>query len=166
MNVEKYYNDMLKGKDGFIVYQQDVNGYKIAGQANMLTGSDYNYFTFPENIVLGEQMLFKGGFATLQQRRDGSYSLADITFDDLSEVAKKKLQAENDAKAPADKIVINAKTIAARKYKLEQEFKTKIKEEIGSNFPLITIIDQDGKPIQVPDIGELERALNKYKNCK
>ena len=142
------------------------NGYKIAGEANMLTGSDYNYFTFPENIVPGEQMLFKGGFATLQQRRDGSYNLADIIFDDLSEVAKKKLQIENKDKKPADKIVINAKTISARKYRLEQEFKTRIKEEIGSNFPLVTIIDQDGKPIQVPNVGELERLLNLYKNCK
>ena len=62
----------------------------------MLTGSDYNYFTFPENIIPGEQMLFKGGFATLQQRRDGSYNLADITFDDLSEVAKEKLKTENN----------------------------------------------------------------------
>ena len=131
----------------------------------MITGADYNYFTSPENIVPGEQMLFKGGFATLQQRKDGSYNLVDITFDDLSEVAKEKLKTENKDKAPADKIVINAKTISARKYKLEQEFKTKIKEEIGSNFPLITIIDQDGKPIQVPNIGEIERLLNKYKNC-
>ena len=45
------------------------------------------------------------------------------------------------------------------------DFISKIKEEIGSNFPLITIMDQDGKPIQVPDIGEIERLLNKYKNC-
>ena len=111
-------------------------------------------------------MLFKGGFATLQQRKDGSYNLADITFDDLSEVAKEKLKTENKDKDPADRIVINAKTISARKYKLEQEFKTKIKEEIGNNFPLVTIIDQDGKPIQVPNIGEIERLLNLYKNCK
>ena len=165
--MEYEYNPIFDGDfDSGGYKKENENGYKIAGQANMLTGSDYNYFTFPENIVLGEQMLFKGGFATLQQRRDGSYSLADITFDDLSEVAKKKLQIENDAKAPADKIVINAKTISARKYKLEQEFKTKIKEEIGNNFPLVTIIDQDGKPIQVPNIGEIERLLNLYKNCK
>ena len=159
------YNPIFDGDFDSGGYKNE-NGYRIAGEANMLTGSDYNYFTFPENIVLGEQMLFKGGFATLQQRRDGSYNLADITFDDLSEVAKKQLQIENDAKNPADKIVINAKTISARKYKLEQEFKTRIKEDIGNNFPVITIMDQDGKPIQVPNMGELERLLNLYKNCK
>ena len=162
--MEYEYNPMFDEGFDSVGYKNE-NGYKIVGQANMLTGSDYNYFTFPENIVPGEQMLFKGGFATLQQRKDGSYNLADITFDDLSEVAKEKLKIENKDKNPADKIVINAKTISARKYKLEQEFKTKIKEEIGSNFPLITIMDQDGKPIQVPDIGEIERLLNKYKNC-
>lgn len=163
--MEYEYNPMFDEGFDSVGYKNE-NGYKIVGQANMLIGSDYNYFTFPENIVPGEQMLFKGGFATLQQRKDGSYNLADITFDDLSEVAKEKLKTENKDKDPADKIVINAKTISARKYKLEQEFKTKIKEEIGSNFPLITIMDQDGKPIQVPDIGEIERSLNKYKNCK
>lgn len=163
--MEYEYNPMFDEGFDSVGYKNE-NGYKIVGQANMLTGSDYNYFTFPENIVPGEQMLFKGGFATLQQRKDGSYNLADITFDDLSEVAKEKLETENKDKDPADKIVINAKTISARKYKLEQEFKKIIKEEIGSNFPLITIMDQDGKPIQVPNIGELERLLNLYKNCK
>ena len=87
--MEYEYNPIFDGDFDSAGYKKEnENGYKIAGQANMLTGSDYNYFTFPENIVLGEQMLFKGGFATLQQRRDGSYNLADITFDDLSEVAK------------------------------------------------------------------------------
>ena len=29
MGIEQYYNDMLKGEDGFTIYQQDLNGYKI-----------------------------------------------------------------------------------------------------------------------------------------
>jgi hypothetical protein len=95
------------------------NGYMISGEANMLSGSDYNYFTFPENIVPGEQMMFKGGYVTLQQRKDGSYNLTDISLDDLSETAREFMQAENAAKAPADRIVINAKTISARKHQLE-----------------------------------------------
>lgn len=31
MGIEKYYDDLLKGEDGFITYQKDVNGYQISG---------------------------------------------------------------------------------------------------------------------------------------
>ena len=29
MGIEAYYNNMLKGEDGYTIYQQDINGYKI-----------------------------------------------------------------------------------------------------------------------------------------
>lgn len=29
MGIEQYYNDMLKGEDGYTIYQQDINGYKM-----------------------------------------------------------------------------------------------------------------------------------------
>ncbi len=53
MGIEQYYNDMLKGKDGFIVYQQDVNGYKIPNTKEELKESKDGvdiYLTIDSNI--------------------------------------------------------------------------------------------------------------------
>ena len=53
MGIEQYYNDMLKGKDGFIVYQQDVNGYKIPNTKEQLKESKDGvdiYLTIDSNI--------------------------------------------------------------------------------------------------------------------
>ena len=53
MGIEQYYNDMLKGKDGFIVYQQDVNGYKIPNTKEVLKESNDGvdiYLTIDSNI--------------------------------------------------------------------------------------------------------------------
>lgn len=53
MGIEQYYNDMLKGKDGFIVYQQDVNGYKIPNTKEEVKESKDGvdiYLTIDSNI--------------------------------------------------------------------------------------------------------------------
>ena len=53
MGIEQYYNDMLKGKDGFIVYQQDVNGYKIPNTKEEIKESKDGvdiYLTIDSNI--------------------------------------------------------------------------------------------------------------------
>lgn len=53
MGIEQYYNDMLKGKDGFVVYQQDVNGYKIPNTKEEVKESKDGvdiYLTIDSNI--------------------------------------------------------------------------------------------------------------------
>lgn len=53
MGIEEYYNDMLKGVDGFTVYQQDVNGYKIPNTKEEVKESKDGvdiYLTIDSNI--------------------------------------------------------------------------------------------------------------------
>ena len=53
MGIEQYYNDMLKGEDGFVVYQQDVNGYKIPNTREEVKDSKDGvniYLTLDSNI--------------------------------------------------------------------------------------------------------------------
>ena len=53
MGIEQYYNDMLKGEDGFTIYQQDINGYKIPNTKEevqkSIDGVDI-YLTLDSNI--------------------------------------------------------------------------------------------------------------------
>jgi len=53
MGIEQYYDDMLKGEDGFTVYQQDINGYKIPNTKeetkDSVDGVDI-YLTIDSNI--------------------------------------------------------------------------------------------------------------------
>lgn len=53
MGIESYYNDMLKGEDGYTIYQQDINGYKIPNTneevKNSTDGVDI-YLTIDSNI--------------------------------------------------------------------------------------------------------------------
>lgn len=53
MGIEQYYNDMLKGTDGFTVYQQDINGYKIPNTKEEVKESKDGvdiYLTIDSNI--------------------------------------------------------------------------------------------------------------------
>ena len=53
MGIEQYYNNMLRGEDGFIMYQQDVNGYKIPNTREEVKESKDGvdiYLTLDSNI--------------------------------------------------------------------------------------------------------------------
>lgn len=53
MGIEKYYDKLLKGKDGYVTYQKDLKGYKIADTKEMreeaIEGKDI-YLTVDSNI--------------------------------------------------------------------------------------------------------------------
>ena len=53
MGIESYYNDMLKGEDGYTIYQQDINGYKMPNtreeKKESVDGVDI-YLTIDSNI--------------------------------------------------------------------------------------------------------------------
>ena len=53
MGIESYYNDLLNGEDGYTIYQQDANGYKIPNtpteEKESEDGSDI-YLTIDSNI--------------------------------------------------------------------------------------------------------------------
>ena len=53
MGIESYYNDMLKGEDGYTIYQQDINGYKMPNTREevkkSINGVDV-YLTLDSNI--------------------------------------------------------------------------------------------------------------------
>jgi penicillin-binding protein 2B len=55
MGIEKYFNDYLKGKDGYLEYQKDLNGYRIPNtpevRENQVDGMDI-YLTIDNNIQL------------------------------------------------------------------------------------------------------------------
>ncbi len=55
MGIEKYYDDILSGKDGYTFYQRDRNGYKIPGTNEItvaaVNGSDI-YLSFDANVVM------------------------------------------------------------------------------------------------------------------
>ena len=53
MGIEQYYDDMLKGEDGFVMYQQDINGYKIPNTREEVKESEDGvdiYLTIDSNI--------------------------------------------------------------------------------------------------------------------
>ena len=53
MGIESFYNDMLKGEDGYTIYQQDVNGYKIPNTREEVKESKNGvdvYLTLDSNI--------------------------------------------------------------------------------------------------------------------
>lgn len=53
MGIEGYYNDMLKGEDGYTIYQQDINGYKIPNTSEQTKASVEGvdiYLTIDSNI--------------------------------------------------------------------------------------------------------------------
>ncbi len=53
MGVEKYYDELLSGEDGFITYQKDLNGYQISGtnvyKQDAIQGKDI-YLTLDSNV--------------------------------------------------------------------------------------------------------------------
>ena len=141
--------------------QQDDNdwGKSSKGFFNMLNG-------WAEN--LNDQ--------DTQMNASGNYVYKNLLFDNIDDMKLAKYGyciAEKCDIEPMDEIYIYGKSRKEKengKYKIYQIFFGYISDvtksyTAGSNFPLITIMDQDGKPIQVPDIGEIERLLNKYKNC-
>ena len=53
LGIEKSFNDKLKGEDGYIIYQKDRNGYKIAGTKEIkkeATNGDSVYLTIDNNV--------------------------------------------------------------------------------------------------------------------
>ena len=67
MGIEAYYNDMLKGEDGFTIYQQDINGYKIPNTKeevrNSKNGVDI-YLTLDSNIQFFVEKYTKEAYET------------------------------------------------------------------------------------------------------
>ena len=55
MGIEEYYNDLLKGKDGYTEYQKDINGYRMPNTPSITeeptTGKDI-YLTIDNNIQI------------------------------------------------------------------------------------------------------------------
>ncbi len=55
MGIEEYYNDILKGKDGYTEYQKDINGYQMPNTPSLteepVTGKDI-YLTIDNNIQI------------------------------------------------------------------------------------------------------------------
>ena len=65
MGIEQYYNDMLKGEDGFQLYQQDVNGYKIPNTREETKESKDGvdiYLTLDSNIQFFTEKYTKEAF--------------------------------------------------------------------------------------------------------
>ena len=55
LGIEEYYNDILTGKQGYITYEQDRNGYKIANSREYIENAedgDDVYLTIDNNIQL------------------------------------------------------------------------------------------------------------------
>lgn len=53
LGVEKYFNDVLSGEDGYTIYQKDRNGYKIAGTKEVTkeaTNGSSVYLTIDNNV--------------------------------------------------------------------------------------------------------------------
>lgn len=53
MGIEKHYNDLLSGEDGFIKYQKDLNGYQISGTSAIKKDAQQGkniYLTIDSNI--------------------------------------------------------------------------------------------------------------------
>lgn len=65
MGIESYYNDLLNGKDGYTIYQQDVNGYKIPNtnetKVKSEDGTDI-YLTIDNNIQYFAEKYTKEAF--------------------------------------------------------------------------------------------------------
>ena len=55
MGIEAYYNDILKGKDGYTEYQKDINGYQMANTTPIIeepvSGKDI-YLTIDNNVQI------------------------------------------------------------------------------------------------------------------
>ncbi|MBR6113367.1 MAG: penicillin-binding protein, partial [Bacilli bacterium] len=67
MGIEAYYNDMLKGEDGFTIYQQDVNGYKIPNTKEEVRNSKDGvnvYLTLDSNIQFFVEKYTKEAYET------------------------------------------------------------------------------------------------------
>lgn len=65
MGIEQYYNNMLRGEDGFIMYQQDINGYKIPNTREEVKESKDGvdiYLTLDSNIQFFTEKYTKEAF--------------------------------------------------------------------------------------------------------
>lgn len=67
MGIERYYDDYLKGKDGYLEYQKDLNGYRIPNtpevKKNQVDGMDI-YLTIDTNIQLFIERVVKEAYQT------------------------------------------------------------------------------------------------------
>lgn len=67
LGIEKYYDDILRGKDGSITYQKDLRGYKIANTKEVrndaVAGKDI-YLTIDSNIQFFVEQSLKNAAAT------------------------------------------------------------------------------------------------------
>jgi len=67
MGIESYYNKLLNGKDGYTIYQQDVNGYKIPNTNETKVKSDDGvdvHLTIDNNIQYFAEKYTKEAFET------------------------------------------------------------------------------------------------------
>ena len=67
MGIESYYNDMLKGEDGYTIYQKDVNGYKMPNTPEETKDSTDGvdiYLTIDNNIELFAEKYSKEAYET------------------------------------------------------------------------------------------------------
>ena len=67
IGIEQYYNDMLRGEDGFLLYQQDVNGYKIPNTREEVKDSKDGvniYLTLDSNIQFFAEKYTKEAYET------------------------------------------------------------------------------------------------------
>ena len=67
MGIEKYYDEILKGEDGYLQYQQDLNGYKIPNTPEIkkdeVDGMDI-YLTIDGNIQMFIERAVKDAYKT------------------------------------------------------------------------------------------------------
>ena len=77
MGIEEYFNDILKGKDGYTEYQKDINGYQMPNTPEITTdpvsGKDI-YLTIDNNI----QILLENSLDQINKEYESDWMTATI----------------------------------------------------------------------------------------
>lgn len=77
MGLESYYNDILKGKNGYIIYQKDAYGYQMPNTPvygeDSVSGSDL-YLTLDQDV----QLVLENAIHTLESNYDFSWATISI----------------------------------------------------------------------------------------
>jgi len=169
--IEQQIAEEAMGNDGYMDQQDSYGRYKAANdQKKMLQASDFNYFTFPEQIALGEQYAFKDGrltFSTSEGRDGGkTYKVVDLAFN-IRDRVKAKLQ-----KSLKEGEKLTDKQIDAEVERYENICKAAIKEAYGNTIPSVKITEVqtvDGEKVKVekivPDLDAIPKLINSKINC-
>ena len=169
--IEQQIAEEAMGNDGYMDQQDSYGRYKAANdQKKMLQASDFNYFTFPEQIALGEQYAFKDGrltFSTSEGRDGGkTYKVVDLTFN-IRDRVKAKLQ-----KSLGEGEKLTDKQIDAEVDRYENICRAAIKEAYGNTIPSVKITEVqtvDGEKVKVekivPDLDAIPKLINSKINC-